>query len=83
MAKTRLPITWTRDGNDWVCQLTVEQKVSLRINRDAITAEDAKSFEAALRCIEDSIDEQTGLVLDSMVKVLTDTDWCEVLRTDE
>jgi hypothetical protein len=83
VTKTRLPITWTRDGDDWVCQLTVEQKVSLRINQDAITSEDAKCFESALRCIEHSIDEQTGLVLDSMVKALADSGWGEVLRTDE
>ena len=83
MSETRLPITWTRDGDDCVCQLTVETKVSMRVTKDEISSSDANGFEGALRCVEDVIDEQVGVTLGEFQKALVGTGVFEVEVKDD
>jgi poly-beta-hydroxyalkanoate depolymerase len=83
MTKTRLPITWTRDGSDWVCQLTVETKVSRRVTKDEISSSDANETERALRCVEDVIDEQIWISLGEFQRALAGTGVFEVEVKDD
>lgn len=60
--RTPAKIAWTRDGDAWVCDMTIETKVTLRIEGD-ITRAQADETEASLRNTGELIDDQVELVL--------------------